>query len=120
MLKIDVHRMMATTVEHPPVGRMLTRHHIDDNTVAWADEREAATDRQVRLRQHTFAHTVYLTNVFGTAPDYTLLPPLRFYSISETHLCTVHMSADGTPWIACACDDRCGVCADTEAAAPTT
>ena len=82
------------------------------NLLVWEDTDRVSKDRVLRIGRDEFRGNVFLTDALGATPDFTQVPKLRFYEPGLIHVSTISLSANGTAWIMCDCDDRCGKCSD--------
>lgn len=82
--------------------------------LAWEDINRMSEDRILRIEDEEFRGNVLLTNALGAMPDFKLIPKLRFYEPGLVHVSTISLSDNGTPWIMCVCNDKCGKCTDSD------
>ena len=115
ILNIDVHTMTVQKCKSDEcMEQSLHCRQLSPILLVWEDINRTSEDRILRITNDEFRGNVFITNTFGTTPDFTLIPKLRFYEPGLVHVTTISLSVDGTPWIMCACDDNCGKCTDRE------
>ena len=117
ILNVNVHTMTVTKCKSDKCMGLRCRR-LSADLLAWEDIQQVSSDRVLRIDNEEFRGNVFLTNAFGATPDFSQVPKLRFYEPGWVHLSTISVSTDGTPWIMCMCDDKCGKCTDHQKSPP--